>query len=215
MNPEDPDAGQRFSEISEAYATLGNDDKRRRYDRDVMPRFSRAGSRAGSRSARSGSYAGSRPATGLSKRRGTFRGPPPSFYSRAASNPEEHAQREQEAYHAGFGGAGAAGSFDPRTYASPGAWDPTFNPTPVYKTQTAEDARRNHRRAAEMAAAQAYAEEEGAFWSRFLVVCGIVAFAVSVGTAVNRMSATPKGGLIRGDGTRRADGNGKGAKSEV
>lgn len=202
VNPGNPSASRRFSEISEAYATLGNDEKRKVYDRDVMPRFSRTSS-ASRNMNRSGTYAGSRPATGLSKRRGTFRGPPPSFYSQAGQSanpsPEEQRRREQHAYT-----RTKAGSFDASQYASPGRWDPTFNPTPVYKTQTAEDLRRNSRRAAEEAAArEAYMAEQGDFWVRFILVSGVVAFGVGVGTLVNRINASPKGGLVRADGSRR------------
>lgn len=199
VNRHDPNASKRFSEVSESYAVLGNEEKRKKYNRDVMPRFRPTPSRS-HRGSRSGSYAGSRPATGLSRRRGTFRGPPPSFYQSAAATPEEHARREQEAYTAGA----QAGQFDPSQFAQPGRWDPTFNPTPVYKTQSAEDQRRQQRRAAEMLAAQQYAQEESNFWARFMVVSAVVAFGVGVGTIVNRMSASPRGGLLKADGTRRA-----------
>ena len=197
MNKSDPNAADRFSEISEAYAILGNDEKRRRYDRDVMPRFQRT------TQARSGSYSsssyGARPATGLSKRRGTFRGRPASYYAQSAASPEEHARREQEAYDAGFG-QGAPGSFDARQY---GGWDPTFNATPVYKTQTVEDQRRAQRRSAEMAAAQAAMADDGAFWGRFFMVTGVVGLAVVIGGVMGSASTPPKGGIVRADGTRR------------
>lgn len=199
VNRHDPNASERFSEVSEAYTVLGNESKRKQYDRDVMPRF-----RPRSRSNRSGTYAGSRPATGLSKRRGTFRGPPPSFYANAAANEEEQMRREQAAWSAGT--QSQAGTFDASQFAEAGRWDPTFNPTPVYRTQSAEDQRRQSRRAAEMAAAQQYAEEQSNFWGRFVVVSAVVAFGVGVGTMVNRMSGGPRGGLLRGDGSRRGDG---------
>lgn len=97
-----------------------------------------------------------------------------------------------------------AGTFDPSHYSNPGQWDPAFNPEPVYRTQTMEDQRRSSRRAADEEMARAIMEESGNFWGRFIVVSGIVAFGVGVGTMVNRMSESgPKGGLIRADGTRR------------
>ncbi|KAF2480124.1 hypothetical protein BDY17DRAFT_256439 [Neohortaea acidophila] len=85
LHPNDPTAPQRFVKISEAYATLGSPEKRSRYDRD----FHRAHSPPSSSGPRpSGSYSsasttpfGGRPASGLSRRRTQFRGPPPSFYS--------------------------------------------------------------------------------------------------------------------------------------
>lgn len=70
--------------ISEAYSTLSNTEKRAKYDRDVLRLHDHRASQP--QQARTGSYssttgpAGGRPASGLSRRRGTFRGPPPSFY---------------------------------------------------------------------------------------------------------------------------------------
>ncbi|MCJ1243518.1 hypothetical protein MMC30_000715 [Trapelia coarctata] len=85
-NPTDPTASSRFVKISEAYAILGHPDTRARYDRDHLPSTSHpstfsstAHSPRGSHSSSSGPY-GARPASGLSKRRTQFRGPPPSFY---------------------------------------------------------------------------------------------------------------------------------------
>ena len=198
VNRNDPNASTRFSEVSEAYTILGNEEKRKKYDRDVMPRFRPTRSRSGQGS---GTYAGSRPATGLSQRRGTFRGPPPSFYGSPAANADEQARQDQEAWNSGA--QAQAGQFDASQFAEAGRWDPTFNPTPVYRTQSVEDRRRHARRAAEMAAAQQYADEESNFWARFIVVSAVVAFGVGVGTIVNRMSASPRGGLLRADGSKR------------
>lgn len=187
-----PNASERFAEVSEAYTILGNEDKRRKYDREVMPRFTKARTR--SSEGRTGTYAGSRAPTGLSKRRGTFRGPPPSFYGQASASAEETARREQEAYAAG------GGQFDARAYMDRS--DP-FHSDPVLRTQKTEDIRRRDRRAAEMAAAQAFAEDAGQFWVRFVLVSGLLAFVVGVGTMINRINNTPRGGLMRSDGTRR------------
>lgn len=79
LHPEDKNASQKFVQISEAYATLGSEEKRGRYDRDFM----RSHSQNAPGAPQTGSYsshAGSRPASGLSRRRTQFRGPPPSFY---------------------------------------------------------------------------------------------------------------------------------------
>ena len=59
---------------------LGNPEKRTRYDRETQPASS-----VGPNEAPKGSYSssapyGARPASGLSRRRTQFRGPPPSFY---------------------------------------------------------------------------------------------------------------------------------------
>lgn len=72
--------------ISEAYATLAHPDKRARYDRDVMRPFLHRNPHyhhhppKGSFHSSSTGPAGGRPASGLSRRRGTYQGPPPSFY---------------------------------------------------------------------------------------------------------------------------------------
>ncbi|ROW00836.1 hypothetical protein VMCG_06534 [Cytospora schulzeri] len=91
-NQHDPAAGKRFMRISEAYSVLSSAERRARYDRDVL-RLHEQGSTAHTHThghghhqhQHRGSYsstgpAGGRPASGLSRRRGTFHGPPPSFY---------------------------------------------------------------------------------------------------------------------------------------
>lgn len=115
-------------------------------------------------------------------------------------DPKEYARREQEAYD-----KGQAGAFDPSQYTNPGQWDSNFNSDPVYRTQTVEDKRRNNRRAADEATARAIMEEQGDFWGRFIIVSGVVAFGVGVGTMVNRMNENPKGGLLKADGTKRGN----------
>ncbi|EEY14551.1 DnaJ domain-containing protein [Verticillium alfalfae VaMs.102] len=83
-NPNDPTATTKFHAISEAYATLGTPAKRAVYDRDHARHSHHAhahhGHGHGGAQPR-GSYhsAGGRPASGLSRRRSAFRGPPPSF----------------------------------------------------------------------------------------------------------------------------------------
>ncbi|KAK4138867.1 DnaJ-domain-containing protein, partial [Trichocladium antarcticum] len=89
-NPADPLAPNKFMRLSEAYAVLGHTDKRARYDRDVLRHHQRAHGRHNhgpSPSSSSGSSyhsstgpAGGRPASGLSRRRSAFQGPPPSFF---------------------------------------------------------------------------------------------------------------------------------------
>ncbi|KAG7103214.1 Protein tumorous imaginal discs like protein [Verticillium longisporum] len=82
-NPNDPTATTKFHAISDAYATLGTPAKRAVYDRDHA-RHSRHGHghHGHGHAQPRGSYhsAGGRPASGLSRRRSAFRGPPPSFY---------------------------------------------------------------------------------------------------------------------------------------
>ncbi|PIG88351.1 DnaJ domain protein [Aspergillus arachidicola] len=92
-NRNDPKASSRFARISSAYETLSNHTKRAAYDREhgiiahhsthstanpgqhPMGSYSSYSANLHTKGA---SYAGSRPASGLSKRRGQFHGPPPS-----------------------------------------------------------------------------------------------------------------------------------------
>ncbi|KEY73718.1 hypothetical protein S7711_06294 [Stachybotrys chartarum IBT 7711] len=80
VNRDDPSAAQTFSQISESYNILSNPHRRTAYDRDVLHLH-----RGSAAAPQHGSYhstnpAGGRTPSGLSRRRGTFRGPPPSFY---------------------------------------------------------------------------------------------------------------------------------------
>ena len=60
---------------------LGNEDKRRSYDYEFLPRTQQShGGPIPQGSYSSSGPAGGRPASGLSRRRTQFRGPPPSFY---------------------------------------------------------------------------------------------------------------------------------------
>ncbi|PSN68576.1 DnaJ-domain-containing protein [Corynespora cassiicola Philippines] len=113
-NPDDPNASTRFVAISEAYHVLSVPDKRAQYDAQLNQfkgtRWGRSrggdhhGHPQGSYSSAS-SYAGSRPATGLNKKRGTFRGPPPSFYK--AGGYGRHGAKRAEYAHANPHGARA------------------------------------------------------------------------------------------------------------
>lgn len=78
--------------MSEAYSILGSVDKRALYDRDYARSVSpnTASIYRGSYSSASRNPAGGRPASGLSRRRTKFQGPPPSFY--ASTNPSSSAK---------------------------------------------------------------------------------------------------------------------------
>jgi curved DNA-binding protein CbpA len=115
-NPNDPTASTRFVAISEAYHTLSVPEKRAQYDAQITQ--SQA-SRWGGGSARhpqgsysSASFAGSRSASGLNKKRSTFRGPPPSFYKsggygRHGAKRTEYADHQHAGEQKGEEGAGA------------------------------------------------------------------------------------------------------------
>ncbi|KAJ5812259.1 hypothetical protein N7474_008560 [Penicillium riverlandense] len=207
-NRADPNASQRFARISAAYNVLGRASKRASYDREHGFHHAQQSHShthpMGSHSSHSahhhkggagggGSYAGSRPASGLSKRRGAFRGPPPSFYEQGGYG---GTGRTAE----GFAGGGFSGG-------SSSAWggfggkkkkqetdpeDPTafidrnplghFNARGHFRTQTAEDVRRRERRSrARAAAAENLANSSGAgpgdFALRFMVVSGSLMIA--------------------------------------
>ncbi|GAB7361427.1 hypothetical protein MBLNU230_g1483t1 [Neophaeotheca triangularis] len=86
LHPNDPTASEKFVQISEAYATLGSAEKRAKYDREVIQPQQAASDPSSAAGRGGGSYSsassgpGGRPASGLSRRRTQYRGPPPSFY---------------------------------------------------------------------------------------------------------------------------------------
>jgi hypothetical protein len=53
-----------------------------------------------------------------------------------------------------------------------------------------------------MAAAAAQLEDDSNFWARFFVVTGVVLGAITIGTIAGSIGS-PKGGMTRGDGSRR------------
>ncbi|KAI0885726.1 DnaJ-domain-containing protein [Annulohypoxylon maeteangense] len=84
-NPSNPHASRRFMRISEAYSILSIPAKRATYDRDTLQLHKRAQHQHQQQQQRHPSYsstnpAGGRPASGLSRRRSAFQGPPPSFF---------------------------------------------------------------------------------------------------------------------------------------
>ncbi|OJJ71381.1 hypothetical protein ASPBRDRAFT_55987 [Aspergillus brasiliensis CBS 101740] len=191
-NRSDPTASSRFAQISSAYNTLSNATKRSIYDRDhhihAHPSSTHSTANPGqhpmgsysSYSAnlhtKGASYAGSRPASGLSKRRGQFRGPPPSFYAHGG-----YGGTGRRAGGSGGGGVGGEGGAtkedDPTSFIDRNTvWH--FNAKGHYKTQTREDERRHERRSRAMAGASAindkYIGSPGAMAVRFIVVCGIL-----------------------------------------
>ncbi|RAH46832.1 DnaJ domain protein [Aspergillus brunneoviolaceus CBS 621.78] len=203
-NRDDPTASSRFARISSAYNVLSQPNKRAAYDRDhgIYAQYQNTRSTAtagqhpmGSYSSHGGganlhtkgsSYAGSRPASGLSNRRGQFRGPPPSFYAHGGygrtgrTNPGPGST--------GGGGSDAAGQSSTTTNDE----DPTafihrntvhhFNAKGHYKTQSAEDVRRKERRQKAMEAAlkEQYIGSPWGAAMRFAAVCGILVGAATV-----------------------------------
>ncbi|KAK3112373.1 hypothetical protein LTR53_011413 [Teratosphaeriaceae sp. CCFEE 6253] len=212
LHPDDPTAAERFVKISEAHATLGSADKKALYDRD----FRRAQpSPPGHHPTPTGSYssasthAGSRPASGLSRRRTQFRGPPPSFYRSGgwgehgakrgeAASSSSHSHEAQGQSHsgptgpaAGTGPGGFAAGFDNDVRH--------FDQRGHYKTHsTIEQMRHRARRRARV-----QVDEEGdrggaSAGFTFVMICGIL-----VGTFGITSVALGMGGVERSG--RRAE----------
>ncbi|KAE9377731.1 DnaJ-domain-containing protein [Stipitochalara longipes BDJ] len=121
-NPSDPHASKRFVQISEAYATLSTPAKRQQYDRDLHlhSQHSRSHHRPHG-SYHSSGPAGGRPASGLSRRRTQFRGPPPSFYRSGGWG--EHSAKRRAAQE-----SGAPGAETPHNTSSGGGMGPGQTP---------------------------------------------------------------------------------------
>src|SRR5205814_9861550 len=126
-NPHDPNASERFAQVSESYSVLADPEKRKRWDRDHFR--TQQASRSATRAAgHTGSYAGSRPPSGLSRRRGAFRGPPPSFYSHGGSSVKNTSPSSFAS-----GGPAPGATFDTGHSSNP---DANFDPTSTFKTQS-------------------------------------------------------------------------------
>jgi curved DNA-binding protein CbpA len=125
-NKDDPTASTRFVAISEAYHTLSVPEKRAQYDAQLHQSERRSGwGRGGGYSPPQGSYssasyAGSRPASGLNKKRSTFRGPPPSFYNSGGYG-KHGAKRSEYAHHSPHADGQEA---DPASYGEQGGYGP-------------------------------------------------------------------------------------------
>ncbi|KAF9887889.1 hypothetical protein FE257_009549 [Aspergillus nanangensis] len=198
-NRNDPTASERFARISSAYNVLSNHTKRATYDRDhgiLAHHMSSTHSTAqpgqnpmGSHSSYSAnlhhkgaSYAGSRPASGLSKRRGPFRGPPPSFYAHGGYGNRKPPPGGTSSSSSSFaGGRAAPGSEDPTSFIDRNTVN-HFNARGHFRTQTAEDARREQRRSREASATlnDQYIGTRGGFALRFIIVFGMLIGTVSV-----------------------------------
>ncbi|KAJ5542146.1 Heat shock protein DnaJ [Penicillium sp. DV-2018c] len=193
-NRDDPNASQRFARISAAYNVLGDASKRSSYDREhgfnrPPPTHTHQNPR-GSHS----SYAGSRPASGLSKRRTPFHGPPPSFYEQGGYG---GTGRRGQGFAAGTGAAGK--NADPEDWEGFIRRNPLghFNARGHFRTQAKEDARRRERRRRE--GKRSLDEEDGGSSgpvrdqsvARFFVTSGVLIVTLVV---VNLWRSVPKEG---------------------
>lgn len=153
----------------------------------------------GSHSSAGATYAGSRPASGLSKRRTAFRGPPPSFYAHGGYGARQQQQQGAPGGHytstGGPASQGAQSSEDPTSFINDNpVWH--FNAKAHYKTQAAEDARRKERRSQQMQREREILEAEkgGSFVLRFAIVSGILLVTAAFGALVGEGSTTAAAG---------------------
>ena len=177
-NPTDPQASERFVKISEAYTILRSPQKRERYDRDIQGTqgASRSNPPRGSHSSASAPF-GSRPASGLSRRRTQFRGPPPSFY-RSGGWGAQGSKRQAQAE-----GSRSAGTGEPRGGGfGPGQGQIGYNNVPHFdqeghhRTQEQQDQRRRRRLEEESVGSA----DGGSVLFQFLLVTVVIMLALSI-----------------------------------
>lgn len=124
-NPNDPEASTRFVAVSDAYHVLSVPEKRAQYDAQLQSTQDRGWGRGGGSDYPQGSYSsaafGSRPASGLNKKRSTFRGPPPSFY-KSGGYGQHGAKRAEYAHHNPHAGEGKEAG--PESYGEYGGFGP-------------------------------------------------------------------------------------------
>ena len=172
--------------ISEAYAVLGNAQKRERYDRDNqrVSAASSAGLRRGSHASSTTPF-GSRPPSGLSRRRTQFRGPPPSFY-RSGGWGSQGEKRQAQAEAAGSANAGVhmGGGFG--SVGAQTGWSndvPHFDRQGHFRTQEQQDLRRQRRM--EEQTAYDYTGS-GSMLINFILVGTVVSLACFIPTLFER-----------------------------
>ncbi|KAH8699798.1 hypothetical protein BGZ61DRAFT_477764 [Ilyonectria robusta] len=130
-NPSDPNASHTFSLISESYSVLSDTSRRAAYDRDVLRLQHHAPGHAHPGNPRASYHstnnpAGGRSPSGLSRRRGTFRGPPPSFYRSGGwgGQTEKRRNAHEESTGTGQGAEPDSGAASPG--ANRGPWADPF-----------------------------------------------------------------------------------------
>ncbi|KAI8629852.1 DnaJ-domain-containing protein [Xylariaceae sp. FL1651] len=197
-----PGAAKRFMRISEAYAILSTPTKRAKYDREHMnlaasgsaPPHSAAA--AAAHPHRQGSYsstgpAGGRPASGLSRRRGTFRGPPPSFFrsggwgaqtgKRRAAHEDSMGGAESSSSSSSYSASDSSGSSGTMGGMGPGQNPfghgddvPHFDREGHERTGRHTDRRREARRAADGGPQRVTIEPERGVAGMFFMIGGVL-----------------------------------------
>lgn len=207
-NASDPDASTRFVAISEAYHVLSVPEKRAQYDAQLSHASSRSSRWGGASTSSypqgsysSASYAGSRPASGLNKKRSTFRGPPPSFYKsggygRHSAKRSEYAQyqhagsqTEQNTTSDSYGGFGEG--YGPGQ-AGQGNEVPHFDDRKHKQTHDTVYEHISARRRRERNAEIPQELDRGGMLANFIMVSGVVAIAAAVTKMFNNSTEGDK-----------------------
>lgn len=194
-NRSDPNASHTFSLLSESYKVLSDPHARATYDRDVL-RLHHHPLHGRPHGSYHSSSAGGRAPSGLSRRRGTFRGPPPSFYRSGGWGEQEDKRRKAHEESTGTGNTDTAGAdpwasahshynpyggmgpgSDPFHHASTGAH---FDRAAHTRTQSREDQRRSHRARQAMGTKGVQYEEETSVAGHFFIITGILAATLAV-----------------------------------
>ncbi|KZF25689.1 DnaJ-domain-containing protein [Xylona heveae TC161] len=174
-NPKDPGASSRFVKISEAYAILGSPHKRKTYDQHLQQTSSTLRDRRAAYGGTTGP-AGARPATGLSRRRTPFRGPPPSFYRSGGWDAHQESRGAQADFSAsgnssrrsdgGFGPGGPTSGLDDDV--------PHFDRERHLRSQEQQEVRRRRREASK----SHIREPGGSVLINFILVGGVLSLAI-------------------------------------
>ncbi|KAJ4155635.1 hypothetical protein LMH87_000871 [Akanthomyces muscarius] len=199
-NRNDPNAAHTFSLLSESYTLLSDPSRRATYDRDVIARLQPSSSATPSHgSYHSAAYpsAGGRPASGLSKRRGTFRGPPPSFYRnggwgaqtdrRRRAEDQASASSSSSAHYTNYEGSSSGGDAFTAQQAPGGRFHraeddvpPHFDKEAHRRTHEKEDERRWARRRRALDEEDVEFEPQASLGAHFAIVLGILGATVLV-----------------------------------
>ncbi|KAH7407732.1 hypothetical protein BKA64DRAFT_429203 [Cadophora sp. MPI-SDFR-AT-0126] len=184
-NPNDPEASSRFVAISNAYATLGTPAKRQEYDRSLnLHSSSQRNAHRPHGSYHSSGPAGGRPASGLSRRRTQFHGPPPSFYRSGGWGTQSAKRKAAQDSHAESPASAAGMGPGQKPWGHDETHDvPHFDREGHYRTQENHSRRWQRRRGMEDRQVPA-GEAPRSMLANFLFVGGIISLGVLVPSLV-------------------------------
>ncbi|KAF2399199.1 DnaJ-domain-containing protein, partial [Trichodelitschia bisporula] len=180
-NPGNPSSASKFVAISEAYHVLSSPAARAKYDAQfTRPVHHRHTHPTGSHSSHAAGPAGSRPASGLSRRRTQFKGPPPSFY-RSGGYGAHSAKRTEHQTKAESAGSGSTGGMGfGQEVPGPEPFIPHWDRAGHFRTH--ESIRKWRETRAERGRMSGLDEERvgGSMIVNFFLVTGVVALVIAV-----------------------------------